>query len=38
MVANNLIGVCEALIYANKAGLNEESIGRFWTNKLNKIY
>ena len=29
MVAHNTIGVCEALIYSAKAGLNEEKIGRF---------
>ena len=29
MVANNLLGVCEALIYASKAGLNEEKLGLF---------
>jgi hypothetical protein len=28
MVANNLIGVCEALIYAHKAGLNEKKISK----------
>jgi len=27
MVAMNLMGVCEALIYANKAGLNEQTLG-----------
>ena len=29
MVAMNLMGVCEALIYANKAGLNEETLGKY---------
>ena len=28
MVANNLIGVCEALIYAHKAELNEKKISK----------
>ena len=29
MVANNLIGVCEALLYASKVGLDERKLGTF---------
>ena len=29
MVANNMIGVCESLIYASKVGLDEKKISNF---------